>query len=97
MYHLELLTRGAAVLVTCRASNDSADGVVVPNGIIQSLEDDKTDAFTSAIAICSGIECVALSVFAQEAQRCHGHDGARGQDETCPACNGLCVFSLGSW
>ena len=73
------------VLVTRSATDDGTNGIIVPYGVIKPLQHYNADALAPTIAVGARIECEAFSIFAQEAQRRHGHDGTRRQDETSAA------------
>lgn len=59
-------TRCATVLVHARATDDGSNRIVVAQRIVESLQDDNTNALAAAIALCLVREGEALSLLAQE-------------------------------
>lgn len=73
---------GPPVLVDAGSTDNRADRVIVADGIIETLQDDHTDALTTAVTLGLVCECETLSALSQEVERCHGHHSSGSQDQT---------------
>lgn len=59
-------TRSVTILVRTSPADDSADHVMIPNGIGKLLQDEHHDTLPPRVAISAVIEAVALAVWRQE-------------------------------
>lgn len=67
-------------MVDPRTTDNGADGVIVPNSVLEPLEDHHANALSASIPISPSIKGEALAVGAKEIEGCHGHDSIRGEN-----------------
>lgn len=85
-----MLTGGAAVLVHSCTTDYGPDGIVVTQGIRQSLENNNSDTFSTPISVGSAVECEAFTVRTEKIEGRHWHDGVWGQNQSGTGRKGLC-------
>lgn len=58
-------------MISSATANHGADTVVVPDGVLEALQNHNTDALTAAIAIGTLIKGETLSIRAQQSECLH--------------------------
>lgn len=82
-------TRCSTILVESTTTNDSTNSVTICQSITQGLDDDRSNTFSAAVTVGSGIKRMTDTIWAEESLRSQGMHHVGCEDQVCSTDDGL--------